>query len=132
MCDVWAQERTLKMSAPLSQKDFGSIPAFAAARWTSIKSAHFLNVVLTLHLQPVFVCSCAHNCALPFEHVPTLYNVRKDHSVQVADMRGGIDVEDGRGDVVWFLSSGLRREKPRAATIDLTWLVNPIRTLGQA
>jgi hypothetical protein len=35
--------------------------------------------------------------------MPPLYDVREDHGIQVADMRGSIDIEYWRGDVVGLL-----------------------------
>jgi hypothetical protein len=35
--------------------------------------------------------------------MPPLYDVRKDHGIQVADMRGSIDIENWCGDVVGLL-----------------------------
>jgi hypothetical protein len=51
----------------------------------------------------MLICSCAHDRFLAFEYVPSLDNVREDHSIQVADMRGGVDVEDWRSNIVRLL-----------------------------
>ena len=51
--------------------------------------------------------------------MPPLDDVRKDHGIQVTDMRGGIDVEYRCRDVVWFLGSWLGRDVAIAAATTL-------------
>lgn len=69
----------------------------------------------------MFVCSCTHDCLLSSEHTPSLDDVRKDHSIQVPDMRSSVHVEDGRGDVVWLLRRRVGRMEPPGAIIDRAW-----------
>ena len=59
------------------------------------------------HLQAVLICTRAQKCFLAFQFMPTLNNVRKDHGIQVADMRRSIDIEYGCRDVVGFLDRRL-------------------------
>lgn len=47
--------------------------------------------------------------------MPALYHIRKDHGIQVADMRGGIDIEYRRGDVVRLLNGCLGGNRPAIA-----------------
>jgi hypothetical protein len=55
----------------------------------------------------MLICARQQQRFPPFQDLPPLDDVRKDHSIQVADMRGSIDVEYRRGDVVWFLGRRL-------------------------
>jgi hypothetical protein len=51
----------------------------------------------------MFICPSTEQCCLSFEHVPPFDDVREDHGIQVADMRGSIDIEYWCGDVVGLL-----------------------------
>lgn len=55
------------------------------------------------HLQAVLIGTRAQKSFLALQFMPTLNNVRKDHGIQVADMRGSIDIEYRRRNVVGFL-----------------------------
>jgi hypothetical protein len=65
--------------------------------------------------------------------MPTLDDVRKDHSIQVADMRGSIDVEYRCGDVVWLLDRRLGGDgSPIAIVTNLTGRIDPWRAPRKA
>jgi hypothetical protein len=66
----------------------------------------------------MLVCSCAHDRFLSSKYAPTFDDVRKDHGIQVSDMRGGVHVEDGRGDVEWLLRCRFGRIEPSGAIVD--------------
>jgi hypothetical protein len=105
--------RTLKISAPLSQNSFGSIPAFAAALCTyQAVSAFQDEIPRSSHLQAMLICSRTEQRILSFQYMPSLDDVRKDHCVQVAHMRGSIDIEYRGGDVVRLLGRWLRCNVP--------------------
>lgn len=110
--------RTRKMSAPWSQKALGSAPALAAAFWTFLRSALFVSSQKSDYLKPMFVCSCAHDRLLSSEHSPSFDDVRKDHGIQVSDMRGGVHIEDGRRNVIWLLRRRLGCIEPPGAIVD--------------
>jgi hypothetical protein len=57
----------------------------------------------------MLVGACQEQGILSFENMPPLYNVRQDHGIEMADMRGSIDVEYRRRDVVRFLGCLLGR-----------------------
>jgi hypothetical protein len=121
--------RTLKMSAPLSQNTLGSTPAFAEARWTCHGSAKaVLSLSSSIDLQSVLIRAGQEQCILSFQDLPPLDDVREDHGIQVADMRGSIDIENRRGDVVGFLGSWLCRDIPIAVATRVAWRADP----GQA
>lgn len=65
----------------------------------------------SLDFQTMFVGTSQEYCFLTFHHMPPLLNVRKDHSVQMANMRGSIDIENRRGYVVGLLGGGRCRCK---------------------
>lgn len=68
----------------------------------------------------MLVRSGTHDRLLPSKHVPALDNVREDHSIQVANMRGGVDIEDWCGNVVRLLGRWLGRNKSPGTTVCLT------------
>lgn len=74
----------------------------------------------------MFICSCTQDRLLSLEYMPALDNVRKDHSIQMADMGGGIDIEYRRGDVVRLLGRCLGGNGPSVAVAtNLTRRANP-------
>jgi hypothetical protein len=58
-------------------------------------------------------------CLPAFQDLPPLDDVREDHSIQVADMGGSIDVEYRCRDVVRFLGSWLRCDIPIAGATSM-------------
>lgn len=44
-------------------------------------SAHPVCIRKGDYLQPMLVCSSAHDGLLPSEYIPSLYNIREDHSI---------------------------------------------------
>lgn len=60
--------------------------------------------------------------------MPALDDIRQDHGIQVTDMRGSIDVEYRRGNVVWFLDWRLGSDGPSiAVATNLTRRIDPWR-----
>ena len=64
------------------------------------------------------------------EDLPAFQDVGQDHVVHMSDMRGGIDVEDGRGDVVWLgrFIPAFRASGEAAALALRTGVADPLRT----
>ena len=76
----------------------------------------------------MFICSCAKESLLSLEDMPALDDIRKDHSIQVTDMRGSIDIEYRRGNVVRFLDWRIGSNGPSIAiAANLTGRIDPWR-----
>lgn len=56
----------------------------------------------------MLICPCTKQRLLALQYMPSLDNIREDHSVEMTDMRGSINIENRRGDVVGFLGGRLR------------------------
>lgn len=74
----------------------------------------------------MFICPRTQNSVLSLKYMPTLDYIGKNHGIQVANMRGSIDIEYRCGDVVRFLNRGLGGDKPSTAiAINSTGRLDP-------
>ncbi len=83
-------------------------------------------------LQPMLICPRTHDGLVSSERTPSFDNVRKDHGIQMANMGGSVDVEDGRRNVVWFCGRWFGRGELSETTVDRTRSADPGRASGGA
>ena len=75
----------------------------------------FRSSLLDLHA--MLVCAREQYRFPALDLLPTLKHIREEHRVHVADMRSGIDVEDGRCRIVWFCHIGVCRRGRQTPTV---------------
>lgn len=76
-----------------------------------------LRIIWPHDLHAMLIRSCEKHRLFSFKYLPSLHYIRKDHCIEMSHVRGGIDVEYRRRDIVGFFRNLLGRNGAIAVAV---------------